>query len=135
MSGAGGVSDFVSMMAKNSSEDVEFVNLSIGQPSWDKSRVTKVCYPFFDNVKLLIKILREDFDAVQLNPSLVSRATLRDALFMATLGALRFWKTIVFFHGWDIRLETKIKKSPIFRSLFKWTFGRAAVILNLAKSL
>ena len=77
-----------------------------------------------DLIKFIIKILVYQPDYILLNPSLQLNALKRDALFLKISKILN-QKTIVFFHGWDTRVEymidigkfdllTKFQKADLF---------------------
>ena len=131
---SGGVADFVSMLIKNCSEDVQVQYLRIGQLFSDKRSIIKLLYPLADNAILLFKVLNGSFDVVHLNSALLPSTCLREGLFMITFALMRFRKTIVFFHGWDPKIEAIIKRRFFLRCIFRWAFGRAATIFVLATS-
>ena len=71
----------------------------------------------FSYVSFSTLIIREKPNVILLNPSFQNRALLRDFGFL--LIAKSFKKdVVVFFHGWDKKLEKKIRINSIWKSLF-----------------
>ncbi|HBG04829.1 MAG: hypothetical protein A2075_11475 [Geobacteraceae bacterium GWC2_58_44] len=68
-------------------------------------------------------------ELVQLNPSLGSRAVIRDGVFLL-LAKLRGKKVVVFFHGWDDSCEARIRRH--FLCPFGLVYFRADTIIVLA---
>lgn len=83
---------------------------------------------FYDYLKFLLLCMFGRYDAVVLNPSLGTTAVLRDSvfLFISTLFGL---KTIIFIHGWDSRIASKIDQHPRLTSLI---ISRASSFIVLA---
>lgn len=69
----------------------------------------------------------KDVDVVHLNPSIGSKALVRDGLLLLA-ARLRRKKTIVFAHGWDPRFEPRLRR---FVTLFRFVFGRADAFVVL----
>jgi len=79
-------------------------------------------------MRFIVKAIR--VDVVCCNPSLVWDAVFRDMVFMS-VSQLMGKRTVVFFHGWDEKVENRIAENPILRWLFLKTYGRAEGILVL----
>ena len=82
----------------------------------------------FDLIKFIIKIIILNPDIIILNPSLMHNALRRDAVFLKFSKILNF-KTVVFFHGWDIEMELKIDNKEY--NLLK-NYSNSDLILVLA---
>ncbi|MBL4879791.1 MAG: hypothetical protein JKX82_00570, partial [Oleispira sp.] len=65
----------------------------------------------FDIVKFIIKCILFKPSVVLLNPSLGMNAIRRDAIFLKISKLLNL-KTIVFFHGWDSKVELYFDSNP-----------------------
>jgi glycosyltransferase involved in cell wall biosynthesis len=77
-------------------------------------------------------VVSGDYDVVHLNPSLDVPSTLRDAAFLLVLKLTNMRRTVVFFRGWDIKLERRIAGNVVYRRLFRWLFGTAGQVLVLS---
>lgn len=128
----GGVANFVAMLIKNFSDEINCEHFPIGPEIDKKTKIRRVRCSIFDNVKLFLKCYRFRYDCVHLNPSLNTKSLLRDGLFMLILSILRYKHVVVFFHGWEKKTEKRIRKSYILKLLFSSIFGKAALILVLA---
>jgi glycosyltransferase involved in cell wall biosynthesis len=53
-------------------------------------------------------------------------------IFLATLLAVGFRKTVVFIHGWDVKVEKKIRSSKVICGVFRFFFDRTMATLVLA---
>jgi len=128
----GGVVMCLSLVMKCFSKHTHFEHFSTGQRSSTDGLFKKLIYLFIDNIRLARLIRKKQFDCVHLNPSLQLTPLLRDGFLISTLGLLGFKKIVIFIHGWDDHIATRISSNRLLRSLFKKTFGEAAVILVLA---
>ena len=128
----GGVTNFVSTLIKHLSTAINYEHFPIGMRFPSNWKIIKLLFPIVDNVRLVLRYYRFGFDCVHLNPSLNSKALLRDGLFILTLNMIGFRKIIVFIHGWGMREERIIKNNHLLKFLFSWVFGKAAVILVLS---
>ena len=71
----------------------------------------------------------DKIDLVVLNPSILSKAFFREALFARQLISKEI-PFISFFHGWDLDFEKKVDK--YFINLFLSTFGKSEKIITLS---
>lgn len=77
------------------------------------------------------KVSRSEVKVVHLNPSLQPRMFYRDWLYLF-LAKLHGKKTVVFFHGWDTRLQQKIDQHQ--GRIFRLLYGRADAFIVLAST-
>ncbi len=75
------------------------------------------------------KACTSEVDLVVLNPSIQSKAFVREALFAKQLIAKDI-PFIAFFHGWDIEFEKKVDR--YFQKFFLNTYGKAKKIITLS---
>lgn len=128
----GGVTNFVETLKSNFSSDIMPTHFQMGQRINDKGEIRRFFITLFDNIRLVKTLKNQNYDLVHLNPSLNAKALLRDGLFLITLHAMGFSRTIVFFHGWDTETEHTIRNNPFLRFIFKLVFSKASIILLLA---
>jgi len=64
-------------------------------------------------------IIVNKYDLVHLNPSFGKTATWRE-LFFLLISKFRRKKVIVYFRGWDLKLEGRILRTPILKKLFSF---------------
>jgi glycosyltransferase involved in cell wall biosynthesis len=85
--------------------------------------------PFVDAARLAFRLARERHDVYHLNPYLVPRALLRNALFLLVLKLYRRQRVLVFFRSWDPAIFRRITAFPPLLRAFRWMYGHAARIL------
>jgi len=99
---------------------------------------------FWENVSLPIVIIAQliNFknkldkfkpDIVHINPSFHFNALIRDSFYMGFLGKFYQNKSLIMFHGWDVKLAEKISKNILLKVLFQQSFRKAALILTLSR--
>lgn len=66
---------------------------------------------------------RRKHQIIHLNPSLQTKALLRDGVFLLFLRMVGFRGAIVFYRGWSPELAKRIKSSPILQKAFRLAFG------------
>jgi glycosyltransferase involved in cell wall biosynthesis len=87
-----------------------------------------------DLLRFAAAVARGGYDVVHMNPTLDPQSTLREAGFLLALKLLGHRRAVIFFRGWDVALERRIARNPLYRALFRWLFGGAAQILVLSPS-
>jgi glycosyltransferase involved in cell wall biosynthesis len=127
----GGVRNIVETMVAHFSPNVAPIELRVGQRIGRSSAARRVLFALGDSIRLAITVMARDVSLVHLNPSLDRRSLMRDGLFLVMLKLVRFRRTVVFFHGWDHAIESRVRRSAGFRRLFRWVFGGAGIILVL----
>jgi glycosyltransferase involved in cell wall biosynthesis len=130
----GGVANFVSMLIQNFSKMIDYEYFAIGARIGEKRKIAKILKPIVDNVRIVWKCNRSSFACVHLNPSLNTKALLRDGLFTLSLASIRTKGIILFIHGWDKREEKRIRNNRFLTFIFTRVFGKANMILVLASS-
>ena len=124
----GGVAAFQRMLRDHMKSNVYYFTVgsrSVRESSWRRlGRFTGDYARFY-------RVLRKKKpDLVYLNPSLRSKALLRDGLFLLIAKGLRK-KVLVFNHGWDLRFEQVIRKRYLW--LFRAVFFRSDAFVVLGK--
>ena len=123
---AGGVAQYLRVVRPHLQGDVEY--LTVGARSDHESAPEVVIRMVRDCGRFARAMRRGGYQIVHLNPSLGSKALIRDGLLL--LIAKIFRKTvIVFTHGWDHGCEQLIRKH--FRTLFGTVYGRADAFIVL----
>jgi len=128
----GGVVNFMESLKQNLSDDIEVQHFIMGQRVSKTGRFFRILMPFIDSVRLIYTLISKKFDIVHLNPSLNTRSLLRDGLFLIILRLVGRQQIIVFFHGWQTELESKISHNIISRYLFFRVYGKDIDVFVLA---
>jgi glycosyltransferase involved in cell wall biosynthesis len=128
----GGVAAFDELFRSRLSATVQVEQFLAGRRRGILGRLLRALMPFYDATRLAGRLITRRYDVYHLNPSLNSRAALRDGLFLIVLGFFRRRQVLVFMRGWDVQLYQRIARSATLRFLFKAVYGRAARILILA---
>ncbi len=130
----GGVVNFIELLRKNLSADIQYTQFKIGRRKGVIGKLFRVLVPLLDSISL-IKILRKQkFDAYHLNPSLNLPSLIRDGIFLIILRIFKVNNVLVSFHGWDIPVENVITKYRLFHFLFIKLYGGSDHIFVLAEN-
>ena len=129
----GGVVNFIETLKKHLSNDVSAEQFLIGGRKNKGGSITKLFWPLFDAMRLVVVMLNRKYDVYHLNPSLNAQSLFRDGLFVVIVRLFTKKRILISFHGWENGAENTIKNSLILRTLFKWTFDKADCILVLAR--
>jgi glycosyltransferase involved in cell wall biosynthesis len=132
LSAEGGIANLVRILIKNLSKDIESEHFPTGSGNRFTGKLMGSILLIRDSFRLAIKVKKNKYDCVHINSSLNARSLLRDSLFLLVLFFLRFRNTIVFFHGWDERIQFFLMKNRISRFLFRKAFGHVPLILVLS---
>jgi glycosyltransferase involved in cell wall biosynthesis len=109
-------------------KDVEY--FTTGSRSESEASGAAVVRVVRDSWRFAQVLKRGSYDIVHLNPSIGSKALLRDGVLL--LVAKSFRKAVVVFtHGWDPDCERALSKH--FSGLFRFVFGRADAFIVLSK--
>lgn len=76
----------------------------------------------------------QKIDVVHINPSLDPKSTFRDGLILLALRVAGFRRTLVYFHGWQARVEQALRRLPIINSIARWLLGGVGHIMVLSQS-
>jgi len=125
---AGGVSGLFITLRDFFGGDVEY--FTVGKRLGEKGRVAAVGRGLRDAWRFRRALQTGGYGVVHVNPSLNSRASLRDGLFV--LLARRHARTIVMFHGWKSDFEDSLKGLRL--RVFRRVFSRADTIVVLASA-
>jgi glycosyltransferase involved in cell wall biosynthesis len=82
-----------------------------------------------DYIRFIGALCRSNFDIIHLNPSLLPRSVLRDAVFIIIARAFSK-KTVVFIHGWNKEYERSLRHHGM--CFLRMTFLHADAIIVLA---
>lgn len=105
-------------------------NLEIGNRPGNKSYLKRFWYFFLDGLRMVIVLMKNDYQVVHLNPSLKKFSLLRDSCYFILIKIFRK-KSLVMFHGWDEDLASKLIKSYCWRKLFKNIYKNADCLIVL----
>ncbi len=130
----GGVVNFTQILRRHLSNDIDADRFVVGQRPGRLGRVFRGIVPLYDAIRLAILLIARHHDVYHINPTFDPRSVLRDGLFLIVLGALRRKNILVFIHGWDDEYYNRLAIRPIWRSLFRHSYRRAAQVLVLASS-
>jgi glycosyltransferase involved in cell wall biosynthesis len=128
----GGVVNHVNLLIRYLSDRVHFERFVVGKRIGSVNPLSQFLAPVFDCARLFVRISRNDYSLVHLNPSLGIKAILRDGLFLIVLRVAQRKTVVVFWHGWDQQLAQRIKEHRLLRWLFGNVFGKVSVTLVLA---
>jgi glycosyltransferase involved in cell wall biosynthesis len=123
----GGVAAYFSGMRRFLTDEVEY--FTIGGPT-SQEKPLALCRLLSDYRRFLITLGNNHPDVIHLNPSFRLKALLRDAVFLA-FGKARRCKVLVFFHGWDHKLQRQIRKRWLW--LFRMFYFLADGLIVLSR--
>jgi len=112
----GGVANFYRMLRPHLSANVDY--FIVGERPGESGRLDRLRRFVRDYLDFL-RQLRNGYDLVHLNPSLGSKAVIRDGMFLL-LAKLLGKKVMVFMHGWDRGCEHRLRRyfMPLFRAVY-----------------
>ena len=122
----GGVADYYSVVSPFLGEGVEY--FTVGARG-EKGNLCIIVRMLKDYLGFFRKLRRGNYDLVHLNPSLGSKAIVRDGIFLLIAKAMGK-KVIVFMHGWNNRFERVLRQ--YFLSLFRMTYFKADAFIVLS---
>lgn len=123
----GGVAQYCNALKPFFQNDIDY--LVVGSRSDSKSSHRSFFRVLIDYVQFFKKMRAGKYDMVHLNPSLGSKAIIRDGIFLLITKAFGK-KVVVFNHGWDENFEQLIRR--YFPSLFRMVFSRVDAFVVLA---
>lgn len=124
----GGVVSFIELMKHRLSAEMMAESFIIARRPNERGVIKTLLRLAWDPTRLMIRLLRNRYDVVHINPSLILKSVLRDAVFLAVLKLVGCRGVLISFQGWDPRLEQRIFSHPVYRILFRWLFGSASRI-------
>jgi glycosyltransferase involved in cell wall biosynthesis len=130
----GGVAAFDQLLRSTLGSSIHTEQFVAGRRPGAVGGAFRFVTPFYDATRLAWRLITRRYDVYHLNPSLDSRAALRDGLFMLVLRLFRQRQVLVFIRGWDAGFYRRIATSPVATWLFRFVYGHAARILVLASS-
>lgn len=123
----GGVANYFRVLRSYLSPDNEY--FEIGAKAGESGKVALVKRALVDYWQFHRKLSRGNYSLVHLNPSLVPKAIVRDALFLLIARAHSV-PVLALFHGWDNNFQSLIERR--WSGAFRFVFGRAAGLVVLA---
>lgn len=125
----GGIKNYFLAMQDQFTLPVEYIYR--GARNWPyRASVWQEIKRFFSDIRLLVRKLdSEEIFLLQTNTSLGYFSVIRDGIFQL-IAKKRGLKTIVFFRGWDTRVERFLEKYLL--PLFKYSFFKADTMIVLA---
>jgi glycosyltransferase involved in cell wall biosynthesis len=124
----GGVSNYYSVLRKYLGP--EKVYLEIGAKAEEAGMASAIKRTLSDYWQFHSSLSTGQFDLVHLNPSLVSRSLIREAVFLI-IARGHGLPVLVFFRGWDNRLSGFLARR--LKRLFRYACNRTAGIIVLAE--
>ena len=110
--------------------DISVDYFTVGARTDGEHRTARVMRLFRDYWCFAKRLGLCNYDAVHLNPSFLSKALVRDGLFLLVAKAFRK-RVIVFFHGWDMAHERRLRRRWL--RLFRWAYFRADAFVVLGE--
>lgn len=113
----GGVANYYRALRRYLPDGIEY--FTIGS-QLDSEGVWKIIVRSLKDYRDFFRLLKHgSYDLVHLNPSLGSRAVVRDGIFLLIAKAMKI-KVVVFMRGWDVGFEQVLLKYflPVFRYVF-----------------
>lgn len=141
----GGIGKFLSSLRKNLDHNrFQVVHPGVSYCRNEGRRINSADGHFLFSFFRRVEVIKEAFllprrvksyeiDIVHLNCSLLSNALVRTCLFIL-MSRLRNVKILVFFHGWNEKVEKKIQGNVLFRSLFIGMVSKCDGIVVLSLS-
>lgn len=123
----GGVANYYNLIRPYLCQDIKY--FTVGPRSAEERGLGVLRRFLVDYRDFFLELRTENYDVVLLNPSLLPRSVVRDAIFLLIAKALRK-KVIVFFRGWNLRTERIIRK--YFLVIFRSIYFRADAFIVLA---
>lgn len=114
----GGVASYYRSLLKYYDKDTNL--FTVGARDYNNSFVKDLVRMMKDYFNFAKRLKNSEYDVVHLNPSLGSKAILRDSIFLLLAKIIKQHKVLVFIHGWDVDCEKTIRKNylPIFRGVY-----------------
>lgn len=104
----GGVVSFIELMKHRLSAEMMAESFIIARRPDERGVIKALLRLAWDPTRLMIRLLRNRYDVVHLNPSLILKSVLRDAVFLAVLKLVGCRGVLISFQGWNPRLEQRI---------------------------
>ncbi len=123
----GGVAYYYRSVRPHLTADVEY--FTTGARANDVGSFHNVRRLFFDYIEFYRRLRGQSYDIVHLNPSLVPKAILRDALFLLIAKVFQR-RVLVFVRGWDFGFEKLIRQ--YFSFLFRLVYSKADAFIVLS---
>ncbi len=122
----GGVASFYSVIKPFLGESVEYFTVGARGEKGILGVIVRMAKDYFD---FFLKMRNGNYDLVHLNPSLASKAIIRDGIFLLIAKAMGV-KVIVFVPGWNNRFERVLRQ--YFLGLFQMTYMKADAFIVLS---
>jgi glycosyltransferase involved in cell wall biosynthesis len=123
---AGGIVNFTNLLRAKFSENIDCDHLVIGRRANETSIVQTIARLIRDPIAFFFRVTRNRYDVVHINPSLLAKSVLREAVFCLLLKLIGFRGAFIFFRGWSTDFERRIFANPVSRWLFCRAFGGAS---------
>jgi glycosyltransferase involved in cell wall biosynthesis len=124
----GGVSNFFLVLCRHFGPDRQY--FEIGARSGESGALQVLRRSLADYWRFHRRLASGEISLVHLNPSLVPKSVLRDALFLLIARAHAV-PVLCFFHGWDADFQSLIERR--FLRVFRTLLSRASAIVVLAE--
>lgn len=128
----GGVSTFIELM-KTHLKQTRAYPIWVGSIQGEKEFIVfQLLRLMYVPLKTIFKVLIIRPDVLHINPSLDWKSVVRDGLILLALRLIRYKTVLVYFHGWEPRVEQQIAASAWMRKVFIWLLNGTAKVLVLS---
>jgi glycosyltransferase involved in cell wall biosynthesis len=127
----GGVAIFIEALRRSLDSSIRTEPFLVGRRATEKGRFRSMFNPIADAVRLAVHLMRARPDVVHINPSLNVNSLLRDGLFLLVMRLFGMREVLMFMHGWESALSTRISRNSLWRAMFRFVYGWPQVIVVL----
>jgi glycosyltransferase involved in cell wall biosynthesis len=127
-SNLGGVANYYRILRPFLNTNIEY--FTVGKRHNKKGKLINFIRIYKDYYGFIKKLKSNDYDIVHLNPSLLLKSVVRDALFLL-ISKMYDKKVVVFFRGWDPGFEEILRK--YFLLAFKSVYCKADAYIVLSQ--
>lgn len=124
----GGVSNYYKTLELDTNSSITYFTINKAQP---QSAVATALRLISNYCKFFIKLIKDGYEVVVLNPSLDEGKSFHRELLFILITHFLNKKTVVFFRGWFDPYEVRIKNSRFKSFLFRISYARATKYLVL----
>jgi len=124
---SGGVASYYKLMKDKFKEDVKY--FIVGSRIEHESIYHTAIRFMKDNWEFYLKLKKNDYDIIHLNPSLNFKGIFRDAIFLLIAKSFHR-KVLIMFHGWNEKFEKLLEGYFLF--LFKMVYFKSDAVIVLS---
>ena len=124
----GGVANYYSIIKKYFNKNIDY--FTIGSRKDETNYFGLLFRIIKDYIKFIKKLKKQNYDIIQINPSLDFKSIVRDGIFII-ISKIFNRKVVVMFRGWNYEFERRLEKSFLF--IFKFVYFRSDAFIVLAE--